>query len=349
MEIDKLVRENIRNLKPYTSARDSYLSGILLDANENGIGSVIEIEDIELNRYPDPAQNDLRKVVGNYIGIPAKNLFFGVGSDEVIDLLVRIFCNPGKDNVITAEPTYGMYQVACEINDVKVKNVTLTEDFQLDTEKILTNTDEQTKIIFVCSPNNPTGNLLRKKDIINLAEKFNGILAVDEAYIDFTDQGSVIKEIEKYNNLVVLRTFSKAWGLAGVRCGYCAASESIIKYFMKIKAPYNLNKLTRQAVINSVNNYPKKDLYVTEIIKERERVKNELEKTVAIQKVFDSDSNFLLFRVSNAKIIQLKLADKGVIIRDRSSQINLENCLRVTIGNKEENDVFLKELKEILK
>ncbi|NLT52366.1 MAG: histidinol-phosphate transaminase [Ignavibacteria bacterium] len=349
MEIDKLVRENIRNLKPYTSARDSYLSGILLDANENGIGSVIEIEDIELNRYPDPAQNDLRKVVGNYIGIPAKNLFFGVGSDEVIDLLVRIFCNPGKDNVITAEPTYGMYQVACEINDVEVKNVTLTEDFQLDTEKLLANTDAQTKIIFVCSPNNPTGNLLRKKDIINLAEKFDGILAVDEAYIDFTELGSVIKEIEKYNNLVVLRTFSKAWGLAGVRCGYCAASESIIKYFMKIKAPYNLNKLTRQAVINSVNNYSKKDLYVAEIIKERKRLKNELEKYAAIQKVFDSDSNFLLFRVPNAKNIQLKLAEKGVIIRDRSSQINLENCLRVTIGNKEENDIFLKELNEILK
>lgn len=349
MEIENLVRENIKKLKPYTSARDSYLSGILLDANENGFGSVVEIENVELNRYPDPAQKDLRSVVGEYIGISPDNLFFGVGSDEVIDLLVRIFCIPSIDNVITTEPTYGMYQVACDINDVGAKNVLLTDDFQPDVEKILASADTNTKMLFICSPNNPTGNLLKNEKIVELAKKFPGMVIVDEAYIDFSEEGSVINLVKKYENLVVMRTFSKAWGLAGIRCGYCAADEKVIQYLMKIKAPYNLNKLTRQAVINSVADFRKKDLYVSEIISERKRVRDSLEKIKKIEKIFDSDANFLLFRVENAKNVQLALAEKGVIIRDRSTQHKLAGCLRVTIGNKEENDIFLKEIKDLLK
>ncbi len=253
--IDKLVRKNILKLKPYTSARGSYLEGILMDANENSLGSVVKDEkNLELNRYPDPNQNKLREKLSEYLGVESNKLFFGVGSDEIIDLLIRIFCEPKKDSVLIPQPTYGMYQVACEINDVKVIEVPLEKDFQLDVNRTLKAVQKNTKIIFLCSPNNPTGNLLTRKSILQILNKFKGIVVIDEAYIDFSEKNSSVKLLDKYENLVITRTFSKAWGLAGLRCGYSIANESITNLLFKVKAPYNMNKLTASAVLEALGN-----------------------------------------------------------------------------------------------
>ena len=349
MKINNLVRKNIQGLQPYTSARDIYSSseGILLDANENSFGSTFnEIKGLNLNRYPDPHQKELRKHVGKYYSINESNLFFGVGSDEIIDLLIRIFCEPGRDNVIIPEPTYGMYKVACDINNVGVVNVLLNDNFQIDLNEIEKNYDENTKIIFLCSPNNPTGNLLNKNDIITLCEKYNSIIVVDEAYIDFAKEGTVINEVNKYPNLVVLRTFSKAWGLAGIRLGFCSASEEIINILFKVKAPYNINTLTRYALQSAINNSAKKDVYIKRIIRERERLKNQFDSLSEVEKVFDSDANFLLIRCKDAKKIQMTLAEKGIIVRDRSSQPKLENCLRISVGTEDENDLLWEVVKK---
>jgi len=343
MKIERLVRKNIQNLQPYTSARDIYDSseGILLDANENSWGSTFtEINGLNLNRYPDPHQKDLRKLVGNSYSIKEENLFFGVGSDEIIDLLIRIFCEPGKDKVMIHEPTYGMYKVACDINNVEAVGVLLNDDFQLDLKEIENNFDLNTKMIFLCSPNNPTGNLLNKNDIINLCEKYNSIIVVDEAYIDFAKAGTLINEINNYNNLVILRTFSKAWGLAGIRLGFCAAAEEIINILFKVKAPYNINSLTRYALQTAIKNSDKKDVNINGIVKERERLKNQFESLSSVEKVFDSDANFLLIKCKNAKHLQKTLADNGIIVRDRSNQPKLENCLRISVGTEEENDLL---------
>lgn len=351
MKIEKLVRKNIQSLNPYTSARDIYEgdNGILLDANENSWGSTFtEIPGLRLNRYPDPHQKDLRKLVGDYYSINEANLFFGVGSDEIIDLLIRIFCEPAKDKVIIPEPTYGMYKVACDINNVETINVLLDNQFQIDLNSIKKNYDETVKMIFLCSPNNPTGNLLNKKDIITLCEEYDSIIVVDEAYIDFAERGTIINEIKNYHNFVVLRTFSKAWGLAGIRLGFCAAPEEIINILFKVKAPYNINTLTRYALQSAVKNSHQKDVYINGIIKERERLKNQLESLYGIEKVFDSDANFLLIKCRNAKNIQKTLADKGIIIRDRSSQPKLENCLRISVGTEEENDLLWEAIKKIV-
>lgn len=347
--IEKLARKNILGLKPYTSARDMYSKGILLDANENSLGTTAELyEDLYLNRYPDPHQDDLKKAAGEYFGVEGKNLFFGVGSDEIIDLLIRIFCEPKDDTVMILDPTYGMYQVACDINNVKTKSVNLTEDFQIDFEAVKRNFDETVKIIFLCSPNNPTGNLLRKQDIIKLSETFNAIIAVDEAYVDFAGDNSLIKEVNRHENLVVIRTFSKAWGLAGIRLGFCVADEKVIQLLFKVKAPYNVSSLTRQAVIRAIANSIKKDEFVQKLISERERLKSELSKMPGIIKVYPSDANYLLFKCSNARLVQKKMAEEGVIIRDRSSYEMLENCLRVSIGTEDENNRFLDVIKKFL-
>lgn len=351
MNIKNLVRPNILNLNPYTSARDIYESGqgILLDANENSWGSTFNsIEGLDLNRYPDPHQNDLRMPVSQLISIPEKNLFFGVGSDEIIDLLIRIFCEPGKDNVLIPEPTYGMYKVACDINNVETINVLLDDNFQVDLPEVENNLKDNTKLIFLCSPNNPTGNLLAKEDVITLCRKFNSVIVVDEAYIDFAEDGSLIDEIKNYPNLVILRTFSKAWGLAGIRLGYCAANEEIINVLFKVKAPYNINSLTRFALESAARNSNLKNEYIGGIVKERERLKNLLESLAGVIKVYSSDANFLLVKLNNAKEVQKKLADKGIIVRDRSTQPKLENCLRISVGNKEENDLLWEAIKKIV-
>ena len=350
MNIKKLVRKNILNLKPYTSARDENSSGILLDANENSFGSTFnEIKDLNLNRYPDPHQNDLRELVSDYLKTSKENLFFGVGSDEIIDLLIRIFCEPGKDKIMIPEPTYGMYKVAADINNVPVVSVLLNDDFQADKKEINKNFTQDIKIIFLCSPNNPTGNLLRKEDVLNLCKKYNSIIIVDEAYVDFAENFSLINEVRNYPNLVVMRTFSKAWGLAGARLGYCIANEEIIKILFKVKAPYNINSLTRYAVKQALKNVNLRNSYIKEIIEEKEKLKKELLLLPDILKVFDSDANFLLIKCTNAKTVLKKLAEKNIIIRDRSTQPKLENCLRISIGTKEENKILLNALKEILK
>ena len=347
--IEKLVRKNIIKLKPYTSARDSYQEGTLLDANENSLGTVVEDEkNLELNRYPDPAQNVLREKLADYLNVSPTKLFFGVGSDEIIDLLIRIFCDPRKDSILIPIPTYGMYQVACGINDVKVITVPLNKNFQLDVKSTISAVQKNTKIIFLCSPNNPTGNLLSKKSVLEIANKFNGIVVIDEAYIDFSEKDSFIKNISKYKNIVITRTFSKAWGLAGIRSGYSIADEFITNLLFKIKAPYNMNKLTANAVLEALSKVKRRDQFVTKLNAEREKLILELRCIKEVKKILKTDANFITFRITNAKEVFTKLAAKGVIIRDRSSQLNLENCLRISIGTSQENKRFIKKLKEIL-
>lgn len=349
MIIEELVRKNILNLKPYTSARGMYSKGILLDANENSLGSAAEgFEQLNLNRYPDPHQADLRQAVGKYLNCEERKLFFGVGSDEIIDLLIRIFCIPGKDSVMILDPTYGMYKVACDINDVTAVSVNLTEEFQIDIEAVRKNYSGNMKIIFACSPNNPTGNILNKDDIAALCREFNSIIVVDEAYVDFAADSSLLKEVDNYPNLVILRTFSKAWGLAGIRLGFCIANETIIDLLFKVKAPYNISSLTRNAVLNAISNFRQKDIFVKELISERQRVIDELNKIPQIQKVYDSDANYILFRCSDAKQVQKKMAEDGIVIRDRSSYEMLGNCLRVSIGTPEENNKFLNAINKLL-
>lgn len=343
MEINSLVRENIKKLKPYTSARQGYLSGILLDANENSFGSVVE-SDLQLNRYPDPNQNILRDKLSDYLKIKKENLFVGVGSDEIIDLLVRIFCEPKIDNVIITEPTYGMYKVACDISNVETKTVPLNNEFQLDINSIKNSTDENTKLVFCCSPNNPTGNLLDKKDILETAKSINGLLIVDEAYVDFMESGSSIDLINEQNNIVVMRTFSKAWGLAGIRAGYCIADKSIIDYLFKIKSPYNLNKMTSDIILSALDNIEKKNYFIEQINQQKELLINQLKKNKYVDKIFPSDANFVLVKFKNGKYLYDELVKKGIILRDRSGQLNLQNCIRITIGNEEENNILIKEL-----
>lgn len=347
--IDKLVRKNILKLKPYTSARGSYLEGILMDANENSIGSAVKDEkDLELNRYPDPNQNRLREKLSAYLGVESSKLFFGVGSDEIIDLLIRIFCEPKKDSVLIPQPTYGMYQVACEINDIKVIEVPLGKGFQLDNNSTLKAAQKNTKIIFLCSPNNPTGNLLTKKSILQILNNFKGIVVIDEAYIDFSEKNSSVRLLDKYENLVITRTFSKAWGLAGLRCGYSIANESITNLLFKVKAPYNMNKLTASAVLEALGNSKQKDNFVKKLNLEKEFLISEMKQIKQIKKILPTDANFITFRINNATGIYYKLVKEGVIIRNRSSQLNLENCLRVSIGTRKENKIFIKKLKEII-
>lgn len=343
-----MMRDNIQKLKPYKSARDSYDSGILLDANENSFGSVVDYNGTKLNRYPDPKHNNLREALSNYLSMPKKNIFCGVGSDETIDLLIRIFCKPALDNVIIAEPTYGMYKVACDINDVETKTVLLNDNFQIDKDAIISAIDKNTKMLFLCSPNNPTGNLLNKYDIISICEKLDIIVVVDEAYIDFALDQSVINDVLNLENLVVSRTFSKAWGLAGIRLGYAIANYAIINTMMNVKAPYNINSATQNIGLRAIENVKLKEQFVKKLMEEKYWLETKLKRFSAIEKIFHSDANYILFKIKNAKELQLKLADNGVIIRDRSSQVKLENCLRISIGTRDENEKFISELGKLL-
>jgi histidinol-phosphate aminotransferase len=347
MKIESLVRENILKLKPYTSARGDFLTGILLDANENSFGSVASEEwQIELNRYPDPFHNHLREELSRYLNTGKENLFIGVGSDEIIDLLVRIFCEPRIDNAIILEPTYGMYKVVCDVNDVRSITVMLDESFQMNLDKIYEAITLKTKLVFVCSPNNPTANVINPDSILELAKNFNAIVVVDEAYAEFANESPLLNSIQNYPNLVVLRTFSKAWGLAGVRCGYCITSPQIINLLYKIKSPYNINRLTSEVVIKALKNSAQKDKFVEQIIQEREFLVGELEKIAEIKKVYSSESNFILFECDEPASVYRKLTEKGIIIRDRSNQV--KNCLRVSVGTHEQNEKFLSELRNVL-
>lgn len=344
--LEQLVRENIKDLKPYRSARDDFDQGLLLDANENSFGAPFE-NDAELHRYPMPYQEDLRTNIADYRSVRPEQVFVGSGSDEAIDLLLRIFCNPVSDSILINPPTYGMYKVAAKINDIKVNEVRLTDGFQLQPERVLNRVTDVTKIIFICSPNNPTSNVMRKEDIITILEGFSGIVVVDEAYIDFCDGDSIINELDSFPNLVVLQTLSKAFGLAGIRLGFALASEEIISYMMKVKAPYNVNKLTSQAALRAFQNTDIVRKKIKTIVAERERVSQSLQNISTVLSVFPSDANFLLFKIKDALKVYQKLATSGVIVRYRGNEPLCENCLRVTIGTPEENDRFLAELKKL--
>ncbi|MEX0773806.1 MAG: histidinol-phosphate transaminase [Balneolales bacterium] len=346
-DLNNLVRPNIQKLQPYRSARDDFDSGILLDANENSFGSLVP-SDLELNRYPDPHQNKLRDVVADFRSVKREQVFMGSGSDEAIDLIIRAFCEPGKDSILVTPPTYGMYKVSAGINDNSVIQVPLSPEFQLRTEAMLSEVTASTKIIFLCSPNNPTANLLKRDDIFNILENFNGIVVVDEAYIDFSDQASMGSEINKYPNLVVLQTLSKAFGMAGARLGIAIASEEIINVILKIKAPYNINKLAAQAGLQAFEKLDEMKLTVNKIFKEKHRLIFEFNTLQGIRKIFPSDANFILIKVQNAKEIYRKLATNGVIVRYRGDEIHCEDTLRVTVGTRDENDALIRNLRGIL-
>jgi histidinol-phosphate aminotransferase len=347
MDIEKLVRKNIFNLKSYTSARDQFQDGIFLDANENSFGSVINIDIDDINRYPDPNQKILRKNLSEYLKIDSNKIFFGVGSDEIIDLIIRIFCEPGNSNVVIPQPTYGMYQVACDVNEVQVKNCQLDENFDIDIDSITKQIDKKSKIIFLCSPNNPSGNLLDKSKIKYLAKNFEGIVFIDEAYIEFSRNESFIKELDEFNNVVVSRTFSKAWGLAGVRCGYCIADESIIDFLFKVKAPYTISRLTADIVLKSLKKSIIKNNFVSEILSEKEGLILRLKTFSFVKKIFPSDSNFILMKIENAKNVFDYLNFKGIRVRMRKDEERLKDCLRITVGTKLENDLLIKTLEDI--
>lgn len=348
MDIEKLVRKNIQALQPYRSARDDFDSGILLDANENSFGDPFGNED-ELNRYPMPYQEVLRSRIADFRKVNVSNVFVGVGSDEAIDLLIRIFCEPGQDRILVTPPTYGMYKVSAQVNDVAIDMVMLTPEFELVTEEVLAGVTSQTKIIFLCSPNNPTANVLKRESITKVIEGFDGIVVVDEAYIDFSGQPGFSEQVNSYENLVVLQTMSKSFGLAGIRLGVALGNPKVIDYMMKVKAPYNVNKLTSQYAIAAFDKLEDIKKRVQSILDERKRMEDSLLKVEAVERVYKSDANFLLFRIENALEVYNKCAEKGVVVRYRGNEPHCENCLRLTIGTPEENNRFLQALKEIVK
>jgi histidinol-phosphate aminotransferase len=342
--IDGLVRENIKNLKPYSSARSEYRgnAAVFIDANENSYGSPL---DENYNRYPDPLQWQLKQELSKIKGVPPQNIFVGNGSDEVIDLAYRIFCEPKKDNIIICPPTYGMYKVCANINDVESREVLLTKEFQLDVEGILSATDEHTKLIFICSPNNPTGNDLNRIDIEILLNNFPGIVIIDEAYINFSRQKTFIKELTEYENMIVMQTLSKAWGLAGLRLGLAFASEKIIDLFNKVKPPYNINQSSQQLALKALENIDEVNKRIKDTVEQRNWLHDELKQFKFIQIIYSSDSNFILVKVDDADKIYHYLLMNRIIIRNRSKEPLCENCVRVTVGTPEENQILINALK----
>jgi len=341
-ELEKLVRKNVLNLKPYSSARDDFkgTASVYLDANENPYTALY-------NRYPDPHQNKLKQKISAIKKVPKNQIFLGNGSDEPIDLMIRAFCEPGIDNILIPQPTYGMYTVSAEINNVIIKTVSLTADFDLDVESIKNTWDRDTKLIFLCSPNNPSGNLLSFDRIIQILQEFKGVVIVDEAYIDFANLPGFIPMLNQYPNLVVLQTLSKAWGLAALRVGMCFASSEIIAILNKIKPPYNISILSQQAAEEGLNNESLKNEWVIKIIAERKELERELQKIKLVKKIYPSDANFLLVKVTEAKDVYQKLVERGIIVRDRSNVILCENCLRITVGTEQENKKLINELRSI--
>jgi histidinol-phosphate aminotransferase len=339
--IKQLIRPHLLNLKPYSSARDEYKGneGTFLDANENALGSVAS--KTLYNRYPDPHQWALKHKLAEIKNASAQNIFIGNGSDEPIDLLIRLLCNPAEDNVVICPPTYGMYAVSAAINNVVVKEVLLKEDFQLRTKEILAAINETTKIIFICSPNNPTGNNINTADIELLLQNFKGIVVVDEAYIDFTTAPSFINKLQQFENLVVLQTFSKAWGLANLRVGVLYGNKVLIHYLDTIKPPYNVNGYSQQAALLALNNLQQKENYVHEINAERITLSKALQQFSFVEKVYSSDANFLLIKVGVANDLYNYLVANSIVVRNRSTQPLCENTLRITVGTASENMLLL--------
>jgi histidinol-phosphate aminotransferase len=344
-DINNLLRENIKRLVPYSSARDEYQgeARVFLDANENSFGSPLSQP---YNRYPDPLQTEVKKRLSGIKGVPVPNIFLGNGSDEAIDVLFRSFCNPGIDNVILVPPTYGMYQVSANINDVEVKNVPLTEDYQLNFDGIAEAIDSDTKMIFICSPNNPTGNSINRTDIETLLANFEGIVVVDEAYINFSRQKTFIQELTEYVNLVVLQTLSKAWGLAGLRIGMAFASEEIIEVMNKVKPPYNINEASQQLALQALQNIEQVNDWIKQTLVERDILVLNLKEFEFVLDIYPSDANFILVKTNNARAIYNFLVAKGIIVRDRSKVELCEGCLRITVGTPTENLLLIKTLQD---
>ncbi len=340
IDIDNLVRDNIRTLVPYSSARDEFQGkeGIFLDANENPYG--------KLNRYPDPYQSGLKASISKIKGVPVENIFLGNGSDEIIDLCFRTFCKPGFEKALTFTPTYGMYEVSASVNDVRMIKIPLDYNFQIDTGRIVPYLNDPTiKLIFLCTPNNPTGNSLDEKSVDFILEKFNGVIVADEAYNDFSQKESLRFRISRYPNLIVMQTFSKSLGLAAARIGMAFTSRDIIKYFNRIKPPYNISTINQSAALEKLSLAERTRVQVNRIITERERLKKDLNKLSIIEKVFPSDSNFLLVKVKEPDSVYRKLADNGIIVRNRNRII--PGCLRITVGTRRENKKLIQTLKLI--
>ncbi|MDA3927733.1 MAG: histidinol-phosphate transaminase [Prolixibacteraceae bacterium] len=338
-----ILRPNILNLMPYSSARDEFTgsASVFLDANENPF-------ETGYNRYPDPYQKELKKKIGEVKGVKPELIFLGNGSDEPIDLLFRAFCNPGADNVIAIEPSYGMYTVSADINDVEVKKVLLTNDFHLEADKVLETANEKTKLIFLCSPNNPSGNLLDTAEILKIVSNFKGLVVLDEAYIDFAPGATLLHNLGNYPNLIILQTFSKAWGLAGIRLGMAFANREIIAVLNKIKYPYNINALTQQRAMESLVKEDEKNKWVETIISERIKLVKEIRQFPFVTKIYPSDANFILVKMNDAKGIFNFLMEEGVIVRDRSKVTLCEGSLRLTVGSEDENKILIEKLEALL-
>jgi histidinol-phosphate aminotransferase len=345
-DLNKLLRDNIRQLVPYSSARDEFKgeAEVFLDANENSLGSPLTRW---YNRYPDPHQWKVKTALGKIKGIGPEHIFLGNGSDECIDLLYRAFCVPGKDNVIINPPTYGMYEVSAHINDVEVRGAVLLDDFQLDLVHLETLVDAHTKIIWICSPNNPTANSMNRQDIEVILNNFPGLVVIDEAYINFARHRSFIQELADYPNLVVMQTMSKAWGLAGLRLGMAFASEAIIGVFNKVKPPYNINQASQELALKALESVDQVNDMIRILVVMRERLAVELATLPFVLTVYPSDANFLLVRTTDARGIYEYLLNDGIVVRDRSKVELCEGCLRITVGTEKENEELLKALRDM--
>ncbi|MGV3541059.1 MAG: histidinol-phosphate transaminase [Rufibacter sp.] len=342
--IDNFIRPHLKSLKPYSSARDEFEgeASVYLDANENNLGSLAG--GVDYNRYPDPYQKTIKEKLSKLKGVRPEQIFIGNGSDEAIDLLIRLVCEPGRDEVLLLPPTYGMYEVSANIHNIGIQRVPLDERFQPVFEKIAEKQTERTKILFLCSPNNPTGNILEPATVEKLIRSFNGLVVVDEAYIDFTDSPSCITRLDEFPNLMVMQTLSKAWGMAGLRLGMAFASPEIIGYLNKIKPPYNINVVTQELVSAALDKTAQLEDMLQVIIKERTRLVDAFEALPLIEKVYPSDANFVLVQVPNANELYVYLLERGVVVRNRSTQPGCANCLRITIGTPAENDNLLESL-----
>ncbi len=338
---EQLIRTCIRELHPYSSARDEFSgqASVYLDANENPFNT-------PYNRYPDPLAHALKKEIASIKGITPAQIFTGNGSDEAIDLIIRIFCEPGSDEVLSFSPTYGMYQVCAAINNVKYTAIPLDQGFIPDARKLLTVAGPASRVVFICSPNNPTSNSFPRESILQILDHFPGIVVIDEAYIDFSRNPGFVEVLERYPRLVILQTLSKAWGLAGIRLGMAFAHEEIISWMNRVKYPYNVNILTQQLALNVLPDKSRKEKWISEILSGRELLMNELPAFSMVEKIFPSDANFLLVRFRDARKVFHFLMDKGIIVRDRSTVPSCEGCLRITVGKPDENETLLHALKE---
>jgi histidinol-phosphate aminotransferase len=348
VNIEQLIRPHIKDLVPYSSARDDYsgTQGVFLDANENSFGSVVNRF---YRRYPDPYQIHIKQLLSSIKNIPDKNIFLGNGSDEAIDLAIRLFCNPGKDSIIITTPTYGMYEVSAKINEIDVISIPLTTEFQLKTDDILAVFDRNPKMLFLCIPNNPSGNSFNKNSVLKLINAFPGIIVIDEAYSDFSDDAGYLNQLKSHKNLIILQTFSKAWGMAGLRLGIAYAHEDVIRYLNKIKQPYNINQATQKLAVKALSNKSRKDEFVKKIKSERTALGNMLKELSVVEKVFPTEANFFLVRFTDSGRVFRHLIKDLVIVRDRSKLELCGNSLRITVGTPFENKKLIASIKDFEK